>query len=33
MDAGTQNRGLIMFVWVLMVIMILGLIVGYAIIN
>jgi hypothetical protein len=33
MDAGTENRGLIMFVWVLMVIMILGLIVGYAIIN
>jgi hypothetical protein len=33
MDAGTENRGLIMLVWVLMVIMILGLIVGYAIIN
>jgi hypothetical protein len=33
MDAGAQNRGLIMFVWVLIVIMILGLIVGYAIIN
>ena len=33
MDAGTENRGLIMVVWVLTVIMIVGLIVGFAVIH
>jgi hypothetical protein len=33
MDAGTQNRGLIMLVWVLTAIMIVGLIVGFAVIH
>jgi hypothetical protein len=33
MDAGTENRGLIMLVWVLIVIALVGYIVGYAIID
>jgi hypothetical protein len=33
MDAGTENRGLILGVWVLTVIMLVGLIVGFAVIH
>lgn len=33
MDSGTENRGLIMAVWVLTVIMIVGLIVAFAVIH
>jgi hypothetical protein len=33
MDAGTQNRGLIMLVWVLTVLVIVGLIVAFAVIH
>jgi hypothetical protein len=33
MDTGTENRGLIIFVWVLTVIMLVGLIVAFATIH
>jgi hypothetical protein len=33
MDAGTENRGLILAVWALTVIMLVGLIVGFAVIH